>query len=90
MPPDSAQIELASGVAEVRVGIERVIENARLQVHHHRRDDLHDVRAGVAGIPKGFQIGVTDLAAGLDGFARKLDAGVPLRGGSRSLQARMI
>src|SRR3546814_5211535 len=44
----------------------------------HQRDDLHDVRIRVAGIADGFQIGVTDLAAGLDDFARKLDGGVPL------------
>ena len=34
-------------------------------VHGHQRDDLHDVRIRVAGIADGFQIGVTDLAAGL-------------------------
>ena len=33
----------------------------------------------VACIANGFQIGVTDLAAGLDDFTRKLDGGVPLR-----------
>src|SRR5262249_1654000 len=31
------------------------------------------------GITDGVQIDVTDLAAGLDDFARKLDGGVPLR-----------
>ena len=36
-------------------------------------------RIRVACIANGFQIGVTDLAAGLDDFARKLDGGVPLR-----------
>ena len=64
---------------KVLLGIEHVVEKVRQGVHGHKRDDLHDVRIRVAGIADSFQIDVTDLATGLDDFARQLDGGVPLR-----------
>ena len=64
---------------KVLLGIEHIVEKVRQRVHGHQRDDLNDVRIRVACIADDFQIGVTNLTAGLDDFARKLDRGVPLR-----------
>ena len=64
---------------KVLLGIEHVIEKVRQRVHGHQRNDLHDICVRVADIANRFHIGITDLAAGLDDFARKLNSGVPLR-----------
>ena len=69
---------------KVLLGIEHVIEKVRQGELGHQRNDLHDVRIRVAGIADGFQIGITDLAAGLDDFARKLE------GTGMAFRARMI
>ena len=79
MRPDRVQIASPCNGGKVLLGIEHVIDEVCQGVHSHQRDDLHDVRIRVAGIADGLQIGVTDVAAGLDDFARKLDGGVPLR-----------
>src|SRR5215469_8432896 len=78
MQPSSDRASPCNG-RKVLLGIEHVIEKIRQGIHSHQRDDLHDVRIRVACIANGFQIGVTDLAAGLNDFARKLYGGVPLR-----------
>jgi hypothetical protein len=77
-------------VGKVLLGIEYVIEKVRQGVHGHQRDDLHDVRIRIVSIADSFQIGLTDLAAGMDDFARKLDGGVPLRVAVMAFRARMI
>jgi len=46
---------------KVRLGLWHFIAKVRRRVHGYQRDNLHDVRIGVAGIADDVQIGVDDF-----------------------------
>ncbi len=75
---------------KVLLGVEDVVEEVRQGVHGHQRDDLDDVRFGVAGIADSLQIGVADLPAGLDDLARNWTAASRFGSLAWPLRARMM